>query len=467
MEEQLEYDISLECLKLENFRCFGEIEIKFEDRLTVFIADNGGGKTTILDALAEGLRAYLSTLKVKGYEKSSLLPRDVKIGTSKGGIVINTDIGYILSLKDWDNFGTQVIEREVDSRSEKEVVFSISVSDDGCEFVKNNTAFEQYYAKYFKTYFRDADLPVLVYYGDSGTFDYNIKDKAKNRLEYVYKNALDHSRINYTAFYDWFETRYRMYLQKKVEDSEENKDKTMQEIDPELFKIRKIIELILNDNIDDEKYKDLKMEYGKGGAQIVLGKQNENKKYDYFELNQFSAGERSLIALVADLGIRLLNATPMRKTTQGVKDVVSDDSIGKITGKGIVLIDEVDLHLHPNWQRKVVGKLMEIFPDVQFIMSTHSAEVLKGLERKNLRRMKGYKVIEISPYIKGRDANSILSDAFDLSVHTPDDEKRIAAFYKLVETDKIAARKILDELKTDWGEMDEEILRAESYFEIF
>ena len=80
MEEQ--YSIKLKHLELKNFRCFESLDIHFDEKLTVLIARNGGGKTAFLDALAEGLKGYLSALN-KGYKLSSFKGTDVRIGRSE------------------------------------------------------------------------------------------------------------------------------------------------------------------------------------------------------------------------------------------------------------------------------------------------------------------------------------------------------------------------------------------------
>ena len=419
MEEQLEYSILIESLNLKNFRCFGDLDINFDEKLTVFIAVNGGGKTTILDAIAEGLKAYLATLKIKGYEKSSLLKKDIKTGLPVSNIAIETELSYVFPL---DNVETN--EESRDSRTDKETKFKISISEDDSEFSKNNSSFEQYFAKYFKSYFKDTNIPVLAYYGgvDVDT-DYKTKNKVKNRLEYVYKEALSASRNNFTAFYDWFEKRYRLYLQAKVDDP----TLEMQDIEPELFKIKNAVEIILNDDINDKTYKDLKIRYDAyEEPKIVLGKQNEEKKYDYFEISQFSAGEQALFAFVSDLGLRLIHATPLKKSSQGIKYVVDDDKVGVINGKGIVLIDEVDLHLHPKWQDKVVDKLMQIFPDVQFIMTTHSpfAVAQTHFSQKVYNLNNG--VATLLTYAGGHSSDYILSELMDIDPKNQEVEEYIA-----------------------------------------
>lgn len=417
MEEQLGYDIHLEHLSLESFRCFNNLEVDFDKKLTVFIAQNGGGKTAILDAIAEGLKAYLSTLKIKGYEKSSFSQTDIKIGGKTGRISIKTEVSYLVPLE----IDRDIKESEIDSLTDKETSFNITIGEDGSQFIKNNTAFETYFAKYFKNYFKDANLPVLVYYGgDSVDLSIKAHNKAKNRIDYIYKEALNASRINFTAFEDWFKERYTLYLQLRDESGDD-----MQKIDPELFKIKSIVELILNDDINDKTYSNLKMDY-KNGSQMVLGKQNEKKEYDYFAISQLSAGEKALFAFAADLGLRLLFATSLEKNRQDVKDAMVDDKVGVIKGKGVVLIDEVDLHLHPKWQSKVVSKLMQIFPDIQWIITTHSPFVVGQYNfSQTIYSLEDNKAV-LEPFAGGHSSDYILSELMDKDPKNKEVEDYIA-----------------------------------------
>ncbi|NJO01056.1 MAG: AAA family ATPase [Bacteroidia bacterium] len=135
-------------------------------------------------------------------------------------------------------------------------------------------------------------------------------------------------------------------------------------------------------------------------------------------------------------------------------------------GSGIVLIDEIDLHLHPKWQRKVVFKLLETFPNVQFVMTSHSPLLISMLDKKLIRIIKNGKICE-SSYTKGRDTNAILSDNFEVSERPEEYRQKISKFYDLLEQNVESAREVLDELKQDLGESDPEIVRAESYLEIY
>lgn len=85
-----------------------------------------------------------------------------------------------------------------------------------------------------------------------------------------------------------------------------------------------------------------------------------------FNLSQLSDGERSFLAMICDLGRRLALANPELQNP--------------LEGHGVVLIDELELHLHPKWQREVRDKLLATFPNVQFVATTHSPFIIQSLQ---------------------------------------------------------------------------------------
>lgn len=85
-----------------------------------------------------------------------------------------------------------------------------------------------------------------------------------------------------------------------------------------------------------------------------------------FDLSQLSDGERSFLALICDLGRRLALANP--------------EVSNPLHGAGVALIDELELHLHPKWQREVRDKLLATFPNVQFIATTHSPFIIQSMK---------------------------------------------------------------------------------------
>jgi predicted ATP-binding protein involved in virulence len=501
-------DIRLDKLVLRNYKGFytgddeNGVEITFDKNLTVFIGDNGSGKSAVLDAIA----LFLGKLRAKITEKSihpytevpksdltwnkdvnnrddvessflnvvfkvSPIPKDiVKIDTTENKSIYDTKsitefseeyeeverspkVGLSAYLEkdlsptnirfhQWDNH-SQNIKPKPDGDDEKTLEVAIKdITELPVSIIDN--------------------IPVMAYYGANSihTNETVIVDKGRDNIIFdSYENALDANTFDYKSFHNWF-------FDEQLKDGMRRKKGVSGNSAKSLVKIPFITEAIKG-MFEDEgiEYDNLEMNFFRKPYELYITKNyskkienldkleeglNENKPLAF---SQLSSGERTLIALVADLTRRLCLANPNAKNP--------------LDGNGIVLIDEIDVHLHPKWQQKVVTRLREVFPNIQFVVTTHSPEVLKGLDRRHLRIVKNNSVTSNVPHIKGRDNNAILQDAFGIYERLPEYEEKLSQFYKYVESDKKQARKILDELTSDWGEMDTEIIRAESYFEIF
>ena len=155
-----------------------------------------------------------------------------------------------------------------------------------------------------------------------------------------------------------------------------------------------------------------------------------------------------LLMLVTDLARRLAIANP------GL-------GVDALQGQGIVLIDEIDLHLHPQWQRMVIPSLTRTFPNCQFIVTTHSPQVLSKVKKENVFILEDYKLVEVTPHTYGRDSNSILYELMDVKERPGDVQEKIDACFALIDEEKIEEAKVkLQELEDLLGENDAEIVRA-------
>jgi predicted ATP-binding protein involved in virulence len=134
------------------------------------------------------------------------------------------------------------------------------------------------------------------------------------------------------------------------------------------------------------------------------------------DIYQLSEGERGTLALVLDLARRLTQANPE------LEDPLTE-------GKALVLIDEIDLHLHPKWQRTIVERLERTFPSCQFIATTHSPQILGEVEPEKIYFLETGKQPYRQNQSLGMDSNWILRHlmgASELDKETDKDLERIA-----------------------------------------
>jgi predicted ATP-binding protein involved in virulence len=163
--------------------------------------------------------------------------------------------------------------------------------------------------------------------------------------------------------------------------------------------------------------------------------------------DELSDGYRNMTAMVADLAWRA--------------SVLNPHLLGDAPSQtpGVVMIDEVDLHLHPRWQRRVLGDLLRTFPQVQFVVTTHSPQVISSARPEWIRLLTQEGVITPS-YAQGLDSNRILSDLMGVSPRPEETEARIGATYAALEAGEVeAAQAELDALREQLGPMDPAVLR--------
>jgi predicted ATP-binding protein involved in virulence len=173
-----------------------------------------------------------------------------------------------------------------------------------------------------------------------------------------------------------------------------------------------------------------------------------------FDVFQLSDGERSILALVLELARRLAQANP--KLDNPLRD-----------GKAIVLIDELDLHLHPQWQRTVAGKLTETFPSCQFIATTHSPQIIGEVKPPGLnfleRRGNHIAIVQKGQQGYGLDTSWILEQFMGTSSRNAETQALIDVIEDaLEEGDLEPARKHLDQLKSLLHGDDNETIRLEA-----
>jgi hypothetical protein len=165
------------------------------------------------------------------------------------------------------------------------------------------------------------------------------------------------------------------------------------------------------------------------------------------DVRHLSEGERGMLALALDLTRRLSQANP------GLDDPVRD-------GVAVVLIDELDMHLHPSWQRQISGLLTQTFRNCQFIATTHSPQIFGEIKSDQIRKIDGGKVY--SPgHSYGVDSSRLLEEEMGTPPRNADVAAKLDVIASLIGEEKGAeARKVIDALAEEVGASDPEITRA-------
>jgi predicted ATP-binding protein involved in virulence len=129
--------------------------------------------------------------------------------------------------------------------------------------------------------------------------------------------------------------------------------------------------------------------------------------------------------------------------------------------EGIVLIDGIDLHQHPRWQRVVLDGLTTAFPRLQFIVTTHSPQVLSSAENRQVRHLVGGKVQKHGVFVEGRDSNAILRDLMGTTDRDADGQAKLRALHDAIDQRlREQAEVLFAEIQAKWGDLDPALIRA-------
>jgi predicted ATP-binding protein involved in virulence len=422
----------IETLHLTNFRGFNDVNITLpKSNVIVFIGINGSGKSSILDSIAILLSNAISRFVIN--KGSRLLAIEDDIQAEAMQLSVRMQISYRVNthkvLNDW------LLER---SRSGKNArMFS---------------GFTEYIDK-IEQQLREnstASIPFFVYYSANRLIR-NIPTKTRSDPRiytfiqfYAYEDAFTDSGFNYEDFLNWF----------RAEEDIENEIISRldsQYINLRLQTVRTALEIFLSD-LNTSNFSDLRIVRERRDASYsfrpnITNSLEINKDGIALKIEQLSEGEKNLVMIVCDIARRLVIANP-----------ALDDPK---TGCGIVLIDEIDNHLHPQWQRQILPALTTTFPNCQFITTTHSPQVLSNLKPEEIFVLEKGKISNNFAHSYGRDSNSILYEFMGVEKRPEWMRKQLDLAFHLIDEGNIdGAKKAIGELKQFLGQNDPDIVRA-------
>ena len=429
-------------LTIKAFRGFeNEISIDFDKNLTVLIGVNGSGKTTLLDAIAGLLIFVPEQLLGKGSDTSEFF-NSMDINNTKKNLTSNIELSLLLDYpileieveqgeeikENWRLIENYRFDRKykITPKSHDEVIID-EYSDE--DFIDGNMNFTATLKTSFGEWLsisNNVALPIFAYY-TIGRIDRksntNQNNFAENDILSNYKrNELSKNSFNFETLQKWFALEKILTLTKKDRNTRvKSKDKKI------LDQVEEAVLKMIND--EENTYSKIDVEWNEHTpeGELVFKKGKSLLRY-----SQMSAGEKTMIALVADLARQITIANP--NATKPLE-----------VGTGVVLIDEIDLHLHPKWQSRVVVILRELFPNIQFVITTHSPLILNHIPSKYIRSIENgniYGVIETY----GQEVGTVLENIMQLD-ESSKYRQEFEKIYDLMRLNKISeAKNMVDDL---------------------
>ena len=343
--------MKLQQATIENYRAIERLEMPLHPQLTVLHGDNGHGKTSVLSAIAVGLAVIpriamnmaLGTAPRRSYP--DFLDSDFrKAGEPK--VSLKTTTG-----EQWHWRRTRSGQSTGDLQHKRSLEPAIK------EIVQQDIA----------RLWPVLDLPIVAFYDTDRAVGTIRKPDRPGRNDnrggrYIRYPALDGALTptDFQALFDWF------YDRENEEIRQQRERRSFDYKDHCLDAVRQAIEAMLP-GISRPRMAANPFRFVVSAVSISESGETETQT---LELEQLSGGYRIVLALAADLARRMAQGNPHLDAP--------------LQSEAIVLIDEVDLHLHPSWQQRALPDLMRTFPNAQFIVSTHSPQVLTTVKAEHI-----------------------------------------------------------------------------------
>ncbi|MBD3795933.1 MAG: AAA family ATPase [Epsilonproteobacteria bacterium] len=368
--------MKLKNLKLTNFRNFKHLEIEFNEKLNVIVAENGIGKTTLLDAIAIGYGAMLTRFpKVSGktFEES-----DLRFDEN------NQASPYMrVELESYNNIVWDRTQSKNQSKAVKKMIPEAKGLKKLYEYIDGVIEEEH-------NHVNTPSIPLIMYYGTSRAVLKSPMRKRNFKKEFLRYEALSGSLdadTNFSRLFQWFDA---------MQNEENRKIKEKRDFDytlPALESVRNALEVMLPD-MQNPRILTRPLRF-------VIDKK-VNQKNVTFRIDQLSDGYKTVLAMVMDISARMAEANPHLDNPN--------------ESEALVMIDEVDLHLHPRWQQTILIDLQKAFPNAQFIVTTHSPQVLTTVPSDRIQIISHDKLYSAPAGIEGAEASRVLKRVFDVDL---------------------------------------------------
>jgi predicted ATP-binding protein involved in virulence len=421
-------------LHLENFKKFAVQDIDLHPNFTLLVGENGAGKTSLLDALAVASAIWLAEPPDSELQGSgrNILKSEIRLQRKK--------IGDRLQFVE----EKPVIVRAKGTIADRnDIEWTRKIKEDGVKTTNKDAqkALRAIGAIYWLEKDKNRLCPVLAYYGAGRAWLPSNQRVPKGKTNGPAKR--------WAAFYDCFNERIRFAeLNQWFSRETTERGNRQGRWRPGFEVVRRAILRCIPDA--DDVWFDTDMDG------IVLSIAGNAQPFD-----NLSAGQRMMLALVADLAIKCVtqNAYLIPPDDLGPED----EPLPRVLQKtpGVVLIDEVDVHLHPSWQRRIAKDLMEAFPAIQFVCTTHSPQVIGELDKQHIRVIGDDGSVSIPSASYGLDSSRVLEEVMHTSERTDAEVERLRELALALDQEDFAqAKKLIGEVEAKLGANDPEVTRA-------
>lgn len=432
--------MKLKKTSITNYRCFKEAEIDFDEHTTLIVGKNGAGKTAILDAVAVAISTFL--LGIDGGVSRSISKDDARYefydldGTvdpqhqfpvsieSIGDCLDNHDVKWVRSLNSESGNTTVKEARELTNIS-KEAQKRIMTGD------------------------KSLILPLISYYGTGRLYAQkkekkNIKSLTEFKRQVGYVDCMA-AESNEKLMLNWFQIQTLKSLQEQQRTGKVEKSLLLKTVEKAICKCFERISGSKNASII----------FDLDTHRLVLNFESADGSLQKFAMDEMSDGYKNTLSMIGDIAYRMAVLNPM------LGDKVLEET------SGVIVIDEIDLHLHPQWQQTIISDLNTIFPKIQFIVSSHAPAVINSVAKEQIRILDNGEIYMPAAQTYGRDANSILREVMNVSERPMDIKQRMNLFYSYMDENNYQeADKVLTEIEAIVGTTDPDIAAARTSLDL-
>ena len=412
-------------LKLANIRAIESAEFDFQPGFNLVAGINGVGKTTVLRALAACLSSVVKHANRLGSKAIRLNTMDIRIGTGALDVQCGFESGhrneqysYILH----KSRESAVPQRDSVGLPREQTYDTPDKADfDGTPPLPSTGG-------------EPGGRPLAILFSTNRSVPSNrapSRSSAAGGVTAAFSGALASNReLRLAEFKAWMRVQEEISLER-----------------PRAKRVLGAFGHALTRFLPDYSYLHLADENDDAGELLLV-----RGGTAALPIQQLSDGERGVLAIVLDLTRRLAQANPLMENPAAEAEAV-------------VLIDEIELHLHPGWQRRIVKNLTETFPKCQFIATTHSPQVVGEVEPDRVHIMSDGDVY--SPrHSFGVDSSRVLEEVMDAHSRNADIQEVLQGISRRVEEDRFDdARNLLRNLADLVGDDDPEVTRVRTLLE--